>query len=106
MTKVGAIYLIYVYILKCKDNSYYTGVTNDLEYRLQQHKEGLVTTCYTFHRRPLELVYYIGFQNNLAAISFEKKIKKWSKSKKEALIAGKFEELTSLSRKSFFNKEL
>lgn len=46
----------YVYILKCYDNSYYTGHTNDLERRLSEHDLGIMD-CYTFNRRPVVLVY-------------------------------------------------
>lgn len=77
---------VYVYILKCSDSSYYVGVTNDLEMRFEQHKQGVITSCYTFKKRPLELVYYELFDGPISAIAFEKKLKGWSKAKKEALI--------------------
>ncbi|MDZ7740550.1 MAG: GIY-YIG nuclease family protein [Bacteroidota bacterium] len=48
----------YVYILQCSDNSFYTGITNNLERRLKQHQAGINPDCYTFTRRPLHLVYY------------------------------------------------
>lgn len=48
--------LLYVYILKCADDSYYTGVTNNVEHRLAQHNEGLDKGCYTFKKRPVALV--------------------------------------------------
>ena len=46
-----------VYILFCADNSYYTGLTNDLEKRLWQHETGYFPKCYTFKRRPIKLVW-------------------------------------------------
>jgi putative endonuclease len=49
---------MYVYILKCSDDSFYTGVTNDLEMRFEQHVQGINRNCYTFSRRPLEIVFY------------------------------------------------
>ena len=75
-----------VYILRCADKSYYTGITNDLSRRLQQHYDGGEPSCYTFKRRPLELVHIEKFQSVLDAIAREKQIKNWSRKKKEALI--------------------
>ncbi len=87
----------YVYILKCSDNSYYTGVTNDYERRLYEHNIGRDRKSYTFNRRPVELVYVIEFMNIEEAISFEKKIKGWNRKKKEALIENRLEDLPLLS---------
>ena len=89
----------FVYILKCSDNSYYTGVTNNIDRRLIEHKNGFDRTSYTFSRRPLELVYYETFQNPNDAIFWEKRIKGWTRKKKEALIKGDFDELVRLSNK-------
>lgn len=87
----------FVYILKCSDNTYYTGVTNNLERRLFEHNSGINKECYTFFRRPLELVFYETFNDIDIAITYEKKIKKWSKAKKEAMINGEWNKLKSLS---------
>ncbi|MBA5628941.1 GIY-YIG nuclease family protein [Moheibacter lacus] len=87
----------YVYILKCKDGTYYTGMTNNLERRLNEHNSGLNKECYTFNRRPVELVFHESFMDVNQAIFFEKKIKKWSKAKKEAIINGNWNELKTLS---------
>ena len=87
-----------VYILKCSDDSYYTGVTSDLEKRMKQHNEGEFWYCYTFNKRPLQLVYTREFKDNLEAIAFEKQIKRWSRAKKEALIAGDIAKLKELSK--------
>lgn len=43
----------FVYILECADKSYYVGVTNDLDIRLEQHNNGEDVNAYTFSRRPL-----------------------------------------------------
>lgn len=91
----------YVYLLKCFDNTYYTGVTSNLESRLLQHQSGFYPNCYTFKRRPLELVFYAEFTDINFAIEKEKQIKKWSKAKKEALINGDFEALPNLAKKRF-----
>lgn len=49
--------LYYVYILKCSDESYYTGMTNDINRRLTEHNYGSNTESYTYNKRPLELVF-------------------------------------------------
>ena len=90
---------MYVYILLCSDGSYYTGVTSDLEKRLNQHNTGYFNTCYTFYRRPLQLVFYEGFMSIVNSIEIEKQIKKWSRTKKEALIRGDYDLLKELAKK-------
>ncbi|MBU3820911.1 GIY-YIG nuclease family protein [Flavobacteriaceae bacterium XHP0103] len=87
----------YVYILKCSDSSYYTGITNDIQKRFVEHQSGLKKDSYTFNRRPLSLEFYQEFNDVLQAIYFEKKIKGWSRSKKKALIDGDFDMLQMLS---------
>ncbi len=91
----------FVYILKCSDNTYYTGVTNNVERRLLEHQLGDNKTAYTFKRRPVHLVFRAEFSNIEVAIEKEKQIKTWSKSKKEALINGDFELLPEMSKKKF-----
>ncbi len=93
--------LMYVYILKCNDGTYYTGVTNDVDRRVKEHADGNDPTAYTFRRRPLELVYHQMFDAPWKAIEFETRLKKWSKKKKEALINGDFNSLPELSKKQF-----
>ena len=90
-------YFYYVYILKCSDDSYYTGITNNLDKRIKEHKFGKYRDCYTYKRRPLEVNFYETFNDVLQAIYFEKKIKKWTHAKKEALINGNFNMLQILA---------
>ena len=80
----------FVYILQCVDGSYYTGLTNNLELRLEQHNSGTNPASYTYRRRPVFLVFNQDFSDVNQAILFEKKIKKWSAKKKKALINGDF----------------
>jgi len=87
----------YVYILKCSDNSYYTGVTNDIERRLNEHNFGLNKDCYTFNKRPLDLVFCTEFNDVNQAIAFEKQVKGWSRKKKEAIINDSWDDLKKLS---------
>lgn len=91
----------YVYILRCSDSSFYTGITNDYQKRFAEHAEGIDSSCYTFKRRPIELVYVATFREVTDAIAFEKQVKGWSRKKKEALIRGEYESLPALSKKHF-----
>ena len=75
----------YTYILKCKDGSFYTGWTNNLEKRLKDHNEGKGAK-YTKARRPVELVYYEAFETKEEAMSREYAIKHMKRSEKETLI--------------------
>ncbi len=88
---------MYVYIVKCRDSSYYTGVTNDLERRLAEHNSGLDSSAYTYSRRPIHLVYCEPFDEPLQAIEHEKQIKSWTRKKKEALIERNWKQLKELS---------
>jgi putative endonuclease len=77
--------LYYVYILASRSRILYTGVTNHLVRRIQEHREGLVpgfTSRYRIHR----LVYFEMFRYIGGAIAREKQIKGWSRAKKIALI--------------------
>ncbi len=87
----------FVYILKCSDSSYYTGVTNSVERRFSEHQDGFDQACYTFKRRPLELVFVQEFMEIKEAIAFEKQLKGWSRKKKEAIIQDNWKLLKSLS---------
>ncbi len=91
----------FVYILRCSDGSYYTGVTNNYQLRVAQHQEGHDTSCYTYKRRPVELVYLAEFQEVAEAIHWEKVLKGWSRKKKEALISGNQKALEMAARSSY-----
>ncbi len=92
---------IYLYILKCNDGTYYTGVSNNLDKRVLQHNLGTNRDAYTFNRRPVVLVWHEAFNNYNLAFDWETRIKKWSVKKKEALINGEFDLLKPLSKKDF-----
>lgn len=89
--------LFHVYIVKCRDESYYTGITNDINRRIEEHNEGISPDSYTFIRRPVELVFYETFSDFHIAEQWEKKIKGWSRKKKEALIERNWEKLKNYS---------
>ena len=90
-------YQYYVYILECSDKSYYTGITNDLSKRLEQHEAGTKRDAYTYKRRPVTLRFHQEFNDVLQAIYFEKKIKRWTRAKKKALINGEWDMLQILA---------
>ena len=75
----------YTYTLKCKDDSLYTGWTNDLKKRITSHNAGKGAK-YTKARRPVELVFYEEFQTREEAMKREYAIKQLSRKEKEALI--------------------
>tara|TARA_R110000796_G_scaffold223993_3_gene340252 strand:+ start:136 stop:471 length:336 start_codon:yes stop_codon:yes gene_type:complete len=89
----------YVYMLRCRDGSYYVGSTRgSLEHRINEHNQGTFRG-YTWYRRPVILVYHQEFERIEDAISAERKLKGWSRAKKEALIRGDFEEIRRLARR-------
>ncbi|QWT84919.1 GIY-YIG nuclease family protein [Chryseobacterium sp. PCH239] len=90
--------IYYVYIVKCSDNSYYTGFTNDLERRINEHNDGLNSESYTYTRKPVELVFNHEFNDVNQAIRFEKQVKGWSRKKKEAIINDNWDLLPLLSK--------
>jgi predicted GIY-YIG superfamily endonuclease len=80
--------MFHVYMLKCADGSYYTGMTNNLELRLAQHQAGTFADGYTASRRPVELVWSATFATHDEAFRRERQIKGWTRAKKEALVRG------------------
>ena len=87
----------FIYIVECRDSSYYTGVTNNVERRVAEHNSSTDPVGYTSQRQPVKLIYQHSFQWILDAITAEKQIKGWSRRKKEALIEGKLDLLPLLS---------
>ena len=75
-----------VYMLRCSDNSLYTGITNDLDKRLQEHNTGRAAARYTRSRRPVTLVYRESQPSKSAALKREYELKQLSKLQKEAFI--------------------
>ena len=75
------------YMLRCSDSSYYVGHTDDLETALAQHQGGSRDE-YTATRQPVELAWSAPFADQQAAFAAERRLKGWSRAKREALIAG------------------
>ena len=92
--------MAFVYILLCSDGSYYVGSTRNLEHRVWQHSTGQSST-YTSTRLPIQLVFAQEYDNVGDAYAREKQIQGWSRKKREALIAGEFNELPRFSKKQF-----
>jgi putative endonuclease len=90
----------YVYILKCDDNSYYVGHTDDIEKRIADHELNTYD-CYTSTRLPIEVVYIQTFGTRGEALESERQLKKWSRRKKEALIEENWSNLSSFAKKKF-----
>ena len=78
--------MCYTYILRCKDNSLYTGWTTDIERRIKEHNKGVASKC-TRSRLPVKLVYYEKFQSKKEAMKREYAIKQLSREEKEKLIS-------------------
>jgi putative endonuclease len=95
----------WVYILRCADNSYYTGHTDNLENRIGEHQTGAITSCYTYPRRPLELVFSQDFPTRLEALASEQQIKGWSRKKKEAMMRGDWAEVSRLAKSVHHDRE-
>src|SRR5688572_21675636 len=88
----------YTYILRCSDGSYYVGHTDDLDMRVAQHERGEFPG-YTHKRRPVTLVWSESFPSRDEAFAAERRIKGWSRAKKEALIAGDWQRIRELAKK-------
>ncbi len=93
----------YMYILKCSDNTYYTGSSVNLNERYLQHQNGK-GAVYTRCRLPVELVYYEEYSRIDEAFNREKQVQGWSRKKKEALISGEHNDLPVLAKKIWIKK--
>ncbi|KGO08059.1 GIY-YIG nuclease family protein [Dokdonia donghaensis] len=87
----------YVYMLKCNDNLIYTGVTNDIARRYEEHQQGRNKSSFTYKRRPDILIWHEVFNDIEQAIAFEKKLKKWSSKKKLALASEDYDMIQALA---------
>ena len=97
-TRQEAVISFWVYILRCADDSYYTGHTDNLERRIAMHQQGDIPG-YTSTRRPVELVFSQACSKREEALAAELQIKGWSRQKKAALIRGDWRELSELAKR-------
>ncbi len=93
--------MAWVYILKCADGSYYTGMSRsaDLDQRVSEHEMKLSSGAYTASRLPVQLVFSEYFDLIADAIFAERRIKRWSRAKKEALIRGDWRMVQHLAKR-------
>ena len=87
----------WAYILKCADNRYYTGHTDNLEARYAELQAGGFCD-FTSRRRPVHLIWSQEFPTRLEALEAERRIKPWSRAKKEALMQGNWAKLSYFAR--------
>jgi predicted GIY-YIG superfamily endonuclease len=87
----------WVYILRCADSRYYTGHTDNLEHRLAQHQHGGFCD-FTSRRRPVTLMWSEAFGTRTEALEAERRIKPWSRAKKEALFQGDWSTVSYFAR--------
>jgi putative endonuclease len=86
----------FVYLLECRDGSFYVGSTYDLERRVSQHQHG-VGAAFTKARRPVRLVWQAWFERIDEAWAFEKRVQGWGRKKRRALVEGRLDDLPELS---------
>jgi putative endonuclease len=89
----------FTYIVRCSDDTYYTGSTWNLDGRLWQHNHSNDGASYTRRRRPVVLAWNAEFDSIEQAFAFEKRIAGWRREKKEALMRGDYDDLPELSRR-------
>ncbi len=82
---VGGVWCVYV--LRCADNSLYVGETNDVAARVLKHNDGRASV-FTAARRPVTLLYTEEHPSRELALKRERQLKRWTRAKKEALVAG------------------
>ncbi len=79
----------YIYILKCKDKTLYTGITTDLDRRVTEHNTSKLGARYTSARRPVKLIYSEKFKNRSSASKEEARIKKLKRADKLKLVTSR-----------------
>jgi putative endonuclease len=90
----------FVYMLRCSDGSFYVGCAtgDNLDRRIAQHQSGAFPG-YTYSRRPIELVWSEHFDRITGAVAAERKLKGWSRAKKEAIIRADWTSIRTLARR-------
>ena len=90
----------WIYILKCSDGSYYAEVTRrSVDECVREHQNGTFVSGYTFTRRPVELAFSELYESLEDAMAAERRIKGWSRAKKEAYMRGELPSMQSPPRR-------
>jgi putative endonuclease len=88
-----------IYTLLCSDGGHCAGVTRrSVDERVSEHAQGLMRGC-TSTRRPVKLVFSEHYERIVDAIAAERRIKGWSRAKKEAYMRGDFSALAALAKR-------
>jgi predicted GIY-YIG superfamily endonuclease len=88
----------WTYMLHCRDRTFYTGHTDDLDLRMAQHEQGTLGV-YTARKRPVKLVWSAEFPSRHEAIAAERQIRGWRRQKKLALVRGDWETISGLAKR-------
>ncbi len=90
----------FAYMLECSDGRFYVGSHRgeDVNGRVEEHQMGLYPKAWTFRRRPVKLVWSEQFEEITDAIACERRLKGWSRAKKQALIRGDWDAVCALAR--------
>jgi putative endonuclease len=89
----------HMYILECRDGSFYTGSTRNLDQRMEEHQAGTYPDGYTESRRPVRLAYSEEYERIDDAWARERQVHGWSRAKKLALIEGRISVLRDAARR-------
>ena len=76
----------FLYVLRCADDTFYTGTTTDITRRIDEHNTKKCGAKYTKTRRPVELIFWLDFENRSQAQKAEYKFKKLTRTQKEKII--------------------
>lgn len=76
----------FLYVLRCADDTFYTGTTTDITRRINEHNTKKCGAKYTKTRRPVELIFWLDFENRSQAQKAEYKFKKLTRTQKEKII--------------------
>lgn len=92
--------MFYVYMLECADGAYYVGSYrgDDIMIRVHEHNLGKFPRAYTNKRRPVKLIWSEMFNHPDEMVAAERRLKGWSRAKKEAYVRGDMQLLNKLSQ--------
>ena len=91
--------MFFVYMLECADGAYYVGSHrgDDIMARVHEHNLGKYPKAYTYKRRPVTLIWSEYFSNPDDMVAAERRLKGWSRAKKEAFVRGDMQTLKALT---------